>query len=256
MDSLGFDRQRFFLRHQPTFAGLVVALTIACTELPVCAQFPDGQESQTLRAPYIPGTIVNQPYETPNEGAPPPIGSGMDPLPVTPGHLGLPQKPPSCVDLPATNPTEKDKVNELSAPYLKPPASVPGNDPGAIAGPNGFYPPAAVVNINGQGGIHGNAPIERWGGQVTKDLGYPRNTGSQTVDFGQDIDQLASVEQRGIRRSVSFDGPRRAIYPGTLGSPTNRQANLPGANYTTDLNGNRQLFKGANIRSAMTVVSY
>ena len=241
---------------QHLVACVVVAIVNLAPVLPTFAQYSGGQESQTLRTPLIQGAPWSEANEPPAVGDPPPVGSGMSPLPVTPGHSGMPGKPPSAFDLPATGAMDKNIVNEMLAPYLQPPPSTLGDNPGMIAGSPGFEPPAALVYINPQGGIPGNAPIKHWGGQTTHDLGLPRINGSQTVDFGQNIDKLPSVVAHGIKRSVSCDGPRPAIYPGRFGADTNRQTNLPGANYTQNPHGNRQLFKGANLRALMTIADY
>jgi len=244
--------------------GLRVALITAAhcllagSSLPARAQYQGGEGTTTLRSPLIPGAPSALPNQAPMEGPAPPTGSGMYPAPVTPGQAGGPLPPPSAVSLPATSPTDKQQVNQQVAPYLTPPASTPGEDPGILPeNPNnGFQPPAAVVDINPQGGISGQAPIRKWGGQTTRDLGRYRTFGSQTTDFGTRIDNLPSVQQHGIKRSVSEDGPRPITPAGQLGSGNNRQENLAGATCTTDLHGNRSLFKGANLRSRMTIAPY
>lgn len=235
---------------------LLVGLAAVCPPLPAWAEYSGGPETETLRSPLIPGAVWSPPFACPPEGQPPPVGDGMCPAPVTPGHLGGPCPPPSDVSLPPLGPMDKDIVNAMVAPYLQPPPSAPGPDPGMLPGTNGFTPPASVVNINPRGGIYGSAPTQRWGGQPTRDFGYPKNYGSQSTDFGQDIDQLPSVQARGIQRSVSEDGPRPAVVPGQFGAPTNRQASIPGAHVTQDLHGNRQLFKGPYQRSVMTIAPY
>ncbi|MBI4533780.1 MAG: hypothetical protein HY711_07510 [Candidatus Melainabacteria bacterium] len=236
--------------------GLVIGVLLIVQAIPVKAQYDDPMSFSALRSPLIPGAQWNEPYTAPEPGQSPPPGQGMCPAPVTPGHIGPPPKPPSAVELPPVGPLEKGTVNALVAPYLKPPQSTAGEDPGLLHGPNGFSPPAAVVNVSPQGGIYGEAPIRRWGGQTSRDLGVPRTFGSQTTDFGQDIDGLSSVQSRGIRRLVSEDGPRPQPYSIQMGTGTTRQANLAGAHTTQDLHGNRQLFKGANLRSLMTIAPY
>jgi len=249
--------------HQPTLArrqtalGVVVVGVLALFQAaPAFAEYGGGQETSSLRSPLIPGALWTDPNQAPMEGTAPPVGSGMSPPPVTPGHQGGPLPPPSDVSLPPMGPMDKSAINGMVAPYLQPPPSTPGADPGSLPGTGGLTPPVAQVDINPGGGISGQAPIYRWGGQTTRDLGSRKTNGSQTTDFGQDIDNLPSVQSRGIQRSVTQDGPRQATFPGQFGSTSNRQASLPGAATTQDLHGNRQLFKGPYSRSTMTIAPY
>jgi hypothetical protein len=56
-----------------------------------------------------------------------------------------------------------------------------------LPGPLDFYPPpAAIVNINPDGGIEGSAPTQRWGGQQSHDYGLYRHRGTQTDDMAQE----------------------------------------------------------------------
>ncbi len=234
------------------FFGVLVAGVLAIVQpAPAFADYGRGPETDSLRNPLIPGASWAEPYQMPMEGPAPPIGHGMSPPPVTPGHQGGPLPPATHVGLPPMGPLDKDAINGMLAPYLQPPPSTPGGDPGSLPGNGGLTPPACEVNINPSGGISGQAAICRWGGQSTRDLGGPRTQGSQTTDFGQDIDGIAAVQ-----RSVTQDGPRQATSPGQFGGTTNRQAGLPGAHPTQDLHGNRQLFKGPYSRSTMTIAPY
>jgi hypothetical protein len=118
-----------------------------------------------------------------------------------------------------------------------------------------MQPPAETVDINPSGGIFGQAPIQRWNAQTTRDLGLVRNYGSQTTDFGQNIDNISSVQSRGIKRSKPEDGPRPATYPGQVKCESLRELNKPGAQETQD-EAFRVLFKGANLRARMTIAPY
>ena len=237
-----------------TLAGLVLLAG------PALAQYAsNGFEATTLRTPLIPGA----PWSPDNMPAPlgqPEIpGDGDIPLPVTPGMLGGPLPPPTMVPMPPVGAGDKGTVNSYAAPYLTPPPSTPGTDPGMINPDSaGYYPPAAIVNVQQQGGLpDGSAPITKWNGQTTRDLGMSKvGQGSLTTDFGQLPATLPSVQSSGITPSNSQDGPRQATYPGQVGATTNRQPNLAGAQATTDLYGNRTLFKGANLRAQMTIAPY
>jgi len=244
-------------RHHQTNAGLALigsaaAVVLSALSLPVYAEYAGGPEIDTLRTPLIPGASWQVPYVPAPEGQPPPIGDGPVPEPVTPGHLGGPMPPPTQVPMPPVGPMDKHIVNAYAAPYLVPPPSTPGPDPGMLPGVNGFIPPAEIVDVQQGGGLSGNPPVVRWGGQTTQDFGRPKNSGSLTTDFGQNISTLAGVPQR----SISEDGPRPAVHPGRMGADTNRQQNLAGAQETNVEHGNRVMFKGANLRSRLTIAPY
>ncbi len=191
----------------------------------------------SLRTPLIPGAIDTPPFACPPEGQPPPTGDGFVPYPVNPGHLGQPvPHPPSHVCLPPVGPLDKPLVDAMLAPYLEPPASTPGGDPGIIySKENGFNPPVTVTTIDPGGGISGQAPIYRWQGQSSRDYGTGNRGGSSTFDFGGDVDAASAV-----KRSTSEDGPD----------------NGGGGQTTQDLHGQRTLFKGPHLRPLMTIAPY
>jgi hypothetical protein len=172
-------------------------------------------------------------------------------MPVNPGHIGPAPKPPSHVDVPLAGPYDGPMVNGALSPYLQPPPSTTGQNSGMFPGHGGLTPPVNWTNINPNGGMYGCAPIQRWGGQVTRDMGYLRSFGSKLTDFGVDVDQLTPV-----KRATSEEGPRPATYPGVQGSPTNRQTNLAGAQGTTDLHGNRSMFHKSGSLPRMTIAPY
>lgn len=219
----------------------------------------------TLRNPLIPGAMYSAPYSCPQEGAPPPIGSGSAPSPVTPGHYGAPESMPWVRNIPATQIDQSNSyvglpsADTLAEPYtlgsqlqVPHPPSTPGNDYGQIPGPINFTPPpAALVNICPQGGMPGdNAPIQRWGGQTTRDLGIYRTKGSQLTDFGERLPDKPNLQ---AQPQFSQDGPRPSTQ-GTMGGGAVHPA-TNGAQAATDLHGNRTLYKGQT-RSRLTIAPY
>ena len=216
-----------------------------------------GDSTTSLRNPYINGEQVTPPNQAPALGQPEAPGDGSAWFGVNPGDLGAPIAPASAVYIPPMGPYDKAEINAMVEPYLTPPAPTPDYDPGMLPGPGGLQnpgptPPAAIVNINPTGNptMPGDqAPRERWSAQTTRDLGRTRTAGSQLYDFGQNPQTLTTT----VKRSISQDGPRPFIFPGALDATTNRNPNLPLAQVTQDLNGNRTLFKGPN-RALMTVI--
>jgi hypothetical protein len=234
------------------FALSLSLVAAAVNVMPAHAEYdPILGETTSLRSPLIPGAMALPPFVTPEPGQPPPIGDGMNPAPVVQGDSGAPFAPPSQVFIPPVGALDKQVVNSYVAPYLVPPPSTPGPDPGMIVPTqSGHKPPAELVNVNPDGGLFGNPPIQRWGGSTTRDLGLPRNYGSQTTDFGQNIDKIAKVQ-----RFQSEDGPRPAQFPGQINSESLREVNRPGAQATQNL-GFRQLFRGPNLRARTTIAPY
>lgn len=219
----------------------------------------------TLRNPLIPGAMYSSPYTCAPEGQPPPPGHGYAPAPVTQGHYGAPESMPWVRNIPATQIDQPNSYvglpsnNVLASPYtlggqlqVPHPPSTPGEDYGQIPGPMNFYPPpAAVVNICPEGGMPGDqAPIQRWGGQTTRDLGLYRNHGSKLTDFGEKLSQKPDLQ---AQPQFSEDGPRPQGQ-GSMGGGAVR-ASIRGAQAATDLHGNRTLFKG-QARSRLTIAPY
>lgn len=274
-----------YILHQPNKSKLTPAilamsmLLLGATGNSVQAQVSPGGNT-SLRNPLIPGAASFAPFTPAMEGAPPPIGDGMTAPMVTPGMGGAPGLLPwvpavpvntvgsgtSIINLPVSPSIETapGQLRGMLAPYLPPPSSTPGAAPGILpTGINGFTPPAAEVDVQPQGGIVGNAPVQHWAGQRTRDLGrkqaagFGNKLGAPTTDFGQKLSQLPGLAARGIKPSVTNDAPRAATYPGQLGASTNRQPNRAGAFATTNLYGNRQWFDAnRTIRSKMTLADY
>ncbi len=222
-------------------------------------------QTQTLRNPLIPGAMYSPPYVCPQEGAPPPIGSGNAPAPVTPGHYGAPESMTWVRNIPATQIDQPDSnvglpsSDTLAEPYtlgsqlqVPHPPSTPGQDYGPIPGPANFTPPpAALVNICPQGGMPGDqAPIQRWGGQTTRDLGIHRTKGAQTTDFGERLPDKPDLQ---AQPQFSQDGPRPSTQ-GTMGGGAVHPS-TNGAQAATDLHGNRTLYRGQT-HSRLTIAPY
>ncbi|MBZ0188961.1 MAG: hypothetical protein K8F91_22140 [Candidatus Obscuribacterales bacterium] len=166
--------------------------------------------TQSLRTPLLPGAPAAPPYTAPQEGQAPPIGDGFAPSGINPGMMGWgPDLPASHVPgippVPA-GPAGKSMVNGYVAPYLTPPPQHPAADPGMIDSPPQFYPPPVnVTNINPSGGIFGSAPIDRWGGQTTRDYGAGGRGGSSCVDGGERLVQKPNLK---MMPQSCQDGPR------------------------------------------------
>src|SRR5262249_13159682 len=145
--------------------------------------------------------------------------------------------------------------NGYVAPYLTPPPSTEGPDPGMITNPQDFYaPPSAWVNINGGGGMPGGeAPQQRWGGQTSRDFGLNPafRGGSALTDFGEKLREKPDLK---MTPQSSEDGPRQSAGGNSGGG--GRASSLPGAQATEDLHGNRSFFKGENLRSRLTIAPY
>lgn len=229
---------------QVLLAGISLGVTLALSFGFTPQARAQGETS--LRNPLIPGAPYAEPNEQPSPGQPPPVGDGDTPAPVTPGHEGAPIPPPSDVPVPPSSPLDSGQVDGAVAPYLTPPPSTPGEDPGLLPGTtSGYKPPALQTDVQPQGGLSGDAPIHHWGGQTSRDFGLNRNSGAQTTDFGQPLQQVAAV-----RPQPSEDGPRGLAANGAPAQP-----NLAGAQQSSDLYGNRTLFKG-NQRAVMTIAPY
>jgi hypothetical protein len=211
-------------------------------------------QTTSLRTPLIQGAPNASAGQAPQQGAPPPIGSGDTPMGVTPGMTGDPLPPPSAVSLPPMSPLDRGpggQVNSLVAPYLTPPPSTLGADPGML--PNNGYPSATQVNINAGGGMPGDqAPQTRSGRQTTRDLGIKRTSGSTLSDFGELLPNKPDLK---MTPQYSQDGPR-SVATSQGGAGGTRSPNLAGAQTTQNLYGNRTLFRGANERARATIAPY
>lgn len=219
----------------------------------------DADSSMWL--PNVENGPTSAPYNAPQQGQAPPVGSGSSPMGINTGHAGYGvTTPPSHVpNMPLIPPGQDGKAaaTAAAAGYLTPPTFYPTSDPGSIDSPPDFYqPPVSVTNINPGGGIAGSAPIQRWGGQTSEDHGLRSfmrgNRPSNTSDFGERLSQKPN-----LRKAPQFseDGPRNQQSPSQRGQAS-RSSNLPGAQSTTDLNGNRTFFKGENQRARLTIAPY
>ncbi len=246
-----------------------VSAVVASLFVPLAATaYGEGPGYQTMRNPLIPGAPNAPAGVAPYEGQPPPIGSGFGPAPVTPGMWGGPELLPWNSNIPANQIDQSSSQVDtgadpttLASPYTlgsqlyaPAPPSTPGQDNGPLSGPMDFYPPpAALVNINAQGGMPGDfAPQQRWGGQTTRDLGRRITQGSSLTDFGEKLTEKPDLK---MMPQGAEDGPRRSYAP-DRNYTSNRDANLGNAQATTDLHGNRSLFKGSNQRSRQTIAPF
>jgi hypothetical protein len=228
---------------------LVAAIMLLASSLTVSA---NAQSTTTLRNPLIPGAQSTDAGQSPFHGAPPPIGSGSTPQPVTPGMSGSPVPPPSDVpNIPPMSALQHFQVSALVQPYLTPPPSTPGADPGMLPpGLNGIQPDAAIVNVNSGGGLpDGQAPTKRRQGQMTSDYGGVRTRGSMLTDFGQ---LLPNQPNLATQPQYSQDGTRPTMNGGLTG--VNRSPNMTGAQTTQDM-GYRMNFDGQT-RPTLTIAPY
>ncbi len=249
------------LRNKPVIleGGRKNAIMLAATLALVVLSFANAAQAQPSFYPEVIGPT--EPALTPPPpGQPPPIGDGPVPAPVTPGMLGNPDPPASQVyigEIPP-GPQGKQEATSRLGGMLQPPTNFVAADPGTLPGPMDFKPPpAAVVNINPDGGMPGDqAPQNRWGAQTTRDFGRSPNTvygpGSQLCDFGELLPNKPNLK---MMPQFSQDGPRNCQYIQQRGS-NNRSGNFPNAQETQDLNGNRTLFKGPNLRAQFTIAPY
>lgn len=215
---------------------------------------------RTLRTPLIQGAPNGAPNQCPAQGQPPAIGDGSRPAGVTYGqgyyNPELPASHVSNVPLTMGGIEGKCMVNSAVQPYLRPPTQNNGCDPGMLDTPPDFYQaPATVTNICPQGGIQGDAPTQRWGGQTTRDYGTSvkcKKETTSTNDFGQ---RLLDKPDLYATPQCAEDGPR-ASYGASDNTSLRRAPNRPMAQTTTDRQGNRTLFKGPNYRSQSTLANY
>lgn len=245
--------------------GRIAAVTLVASVLLFGALLPASAQHRTLRNPLIECAPNEQPYVAPQEGDPPPPGDGSSPAPVTRGDGGSPELLPWVPFIPANqidqsnshvslpDPSTLSSPGELGPSLQVPhPPSTPGADPQSIHAPLDFRPPpVAVVKINPGGGMPGDqAPQERWGGQFSRDFGLRRG-GSSLTDFGEKLTEKPDIK---VQPQHSEDGPRQSAQ-GQIGFSPNRSPNLPRAQGTQDI-GHRIYFKGANLRSRLTIAPY
>ena len=241
-------------RQLMTVKALFAALACVLTSPLASMAYGESDVMTSLRTPLIYGTPNTPAYVTPMQGDAPPVGSGYIPMPVTPGSCGMPEAPASHItNLPYAMGGDKDTINAAVSGYLTPPPSTAGYDDGSIngsSGGNGFMAPVCQVPICPQGGMVGNAPTQRWGGQRSYDFGNPNNVRAQSsrmMDYGAKLSEKPDLK---MCPQFSEDGPRRS------GGQAINGRNLPNAQATQDLYGNRTLFKGSNLRSQATIAPY
>ncbi|MBX9770964.1 MAG: hypothetical protein K2X29_06315 [Candidatus Obscuribacterales bacterium] len=213
----------------------------------------DAGATESLRNPYIPGTMVTEPYQEAPMSQMPAWGDGPAPVGINPGDWGAPFLPPTHMQFPLLDGSQsKDYARSTDMPPSAP--LVKGPDPGLIYPKDGGgMPPVEVTTIQPQGGIIGNPPIQHWPSQKTRDLGLDRGHGTQLCDFGQPLQEVAVVKP-----TQSESGIRATANPQSVSmyATSNRDANLPNATATQNLYGNRQRWNRRNppLRPLSTLV--
>ncbi|MBI5174803.1 MAG: hypothetical protein SFV17_01770 [Candidatus Obscuribacter sp.] len=176
-----------------------------------------GGPVTTLRTPLIPGQQTGAPFMSPIEGAPPAIGDGPTPVPVTPGMGGAPTLLPWVPSIPANQidnsfsgiplPVSPAVVSPpgVLGPSLTgivpAPPSTPGADPGSLTAPIGMINPSQQVNIIPTGGIAGTGgyytsiPTVRRGGQETHQ--WDLRGRNSMIGMGPDDGSQDNVERLG-----------------------------------------------------------
>jgi hypothetical protein len=222
--------------------ALTCTLVLLSLAPPVLAQGCDlsGSPSTSLRTPLIPCAPSGAPGTSAYPGQPPAIGNGPTPVGVNPGMLGPSTLIPSNPITPANtigsagsytvpfNPATQSFPGTLGpSTWAPPPPSTPGFDPGMVHAPLNFYaPPVSVVPVSPGGGLHGGAPMQRWGGQTTRDFGYYRNNkgpyANRAYDFA--VEQFGSTSQDGPWQTRPGAVPTQDLYgrrfPTRTGNPT------------------------------------
>lgn len=183
---------------------VIAAATVSIVATPAMAQFPGnpvqpgpapGSPVNTLRTPLLDGAPSAPPFVPPAEGQPPAVGDGPTPMGVTPGQAGMPVTllpwvpaiPANQIDngnsgipLPI-NPAVISPPGVLGpslTPFIPPPPSTPGPDPGSMQAPPGFINPAEQLNVMpmgglpGTGGFYTSIPTVRRGGQESHQYEY------------------------------------------------------------------------------------
>lgn len=152
-----------------------------------------AQGTTTIFDPYAPGVHVTPPLIPATPGAPPPIGCGPTPWPVTPGQQGpaslLPWVPAVPTDpfvtgntglslpLGSAALTPPGVLGPALSGFIPPPTSAPGPIPIYLNPVGGFNPtnevqvPAGGI-LPGTGGYNTTINKVRKGGQKTDDFGF------------------------------------------------------------------------------------
>lgn len=161
----------------------------------VCGQSAFAQGTTTIFDPYVPGTQITPPLLPAAQGAPPPVGCGPTPWPVTPGQMGpaalmpwVPSIPSNSIDqsfsglslpLGAASLTPPGVLGPALSGFIPPPSSAPGPIPSYLQSPGAAFNPADMVQVPaggilpGTGGYNTTINNVRRGGQRTQDFGFP-----------------------------------------------------------------------------------
>ncbi len=192
------------LKSRILFSILTVAATVGIASPAMAQPFPNDPVQgtpppvapvTTLRTPLIVGHPSSPAYVPPPEGQPPAIGDGATPAPQINGHDGLPVTllpwvpviPSNQIDQGASGiPLPVDPsitsapgvLGPALTPFIPPPPSTPGPDPGSLTAPAGSFNPSQELNIiptgglPGTGGFNTSIPTVRRGGQETHQYAY------------------------------------------------------------------------------------
>lgn len=183
-----------------------------------------GPGTTTLRDPLVPGANFSLPYIPPAQGAPPPLGSGLVPVPVTSGML---YSPPTLI--PWTNgtagnaysqPTNQAVIpanqidqqsNQISLPLSNSSALPPGAFNAQVRGsiPHGPSTPGADPGMLRSPSFN-NGSSNASSGQNSESAGVLTSVGSN----GQLPDMLTGERQnqRNSRQGVSDYGLKRTEF--------------------------------------------
>lgn len=223
-----------------------------------------GAPVETIRTPLLDGAPSAAPFQPAPEGQPPAIGDGPTPAPVHPGQAGMPVTllpwvpsiPANQIDrgsmvpLPITPAVQAPPgvLGPALTPFIPPPPSTPGPDPGSMQAPPGFINPADEINIiptggiPGTGGFYTSIPTVRRGGQESHQYSY---RGRNSVIGGGGSD--------GSQDNIERLGPW-AGWGAVTGVPTGNGWR----NNSIELGGGQRFDRGGNniISTGSTVQDY
>ena len=237
----------------------------------MCGQSAFAQGTTTILDPYAPGVHVTPPLFPAAGGAPPPVGCGPTPWPVTPGQQGpaslMPWVPAVPCDpfvtgatglslpLGSAALTPPGILGPALSGFIPPPTSAPGPIPAYLNPVGGFNPsnevqvPAGGI-LPGTGGYYTTINKVRKGGQKTDDFGFQ---GEPSIFGGGGIAQ----------DSVTLLGPL-AGFGVPYGIPTGVGYNNGPAGTNNDLyqssvdlgGGQRMSIGGQTISTGQTLQDY
>jgi len=259
------------------YSLLATAIAVSC----FAAQAAFCQATTTLTDPLIPGQQSTLPFTAPADGAPPPVGSGSTPLPVTPGMSGpstlLPwvlnnsstdiDQSSSGIGLPVTPSiaTPPGVLGPLLTPFIPPAPSTPGAQPNYLPPLNGYANPAQMApggvlpagGLPGTGGYYSSINNVRRGGQDTvqyeergrvSTLGGTPVTGSLTDNSQDDVYQFGPLAGFGVPYGVPTGNGYNNGVAGSNNDNRNSSIDLGG--------GQRTKIGGIVIPSGQSIQDY